>query len=255
MMDYRRDPFLVVARAITVADVMTPAAELQRAATGTDARSLLSKFDVVPYPALGEIRGYFHKGRRQYRALTQSDLVSDSTSLLSLPLLLARRKFFFVLSQDAITGYVHYSDLNRTVSKLPFYALFEDLEARLWDRINSETKSADVEAVFGPKHAKRLLDEKRKREKADTDIGWTGLLSFADILRLAKHHGLIALTATEQSTLVSKRNAVAHPDHPLVAHYLEVKQLLNVRDLCVRLVSALPSNSGPSNNDMQPAAQ
>lgn len=37
-MDHRRDPFHVVASAITVADVMTPAAELQRAATGTDVR-------------------------------------------------------------------------------------------------------------------------------------------------------------------------------------------------------------------------
>ncbi|MGA2262081.1 MAG: hypothetical protein ABSH28_11660 [Acidobacteriota bacterium] len=241
-MDQRRDPFLVVASAITVADVMTPAAELHRAATGTDARPLFSKFDVVPYPASGEIRGYFQKGRRQYRTLTQSDLVSDSTSLLNLALLLSRRKFFFVLSQTAITGYVHYSDLNRTVAKLPFFALFEDLETRLWDRINSTTTPRDVEAVFMPNRAKRLLHEQRKRERADTDIGWTGLLSFADILALAKHHGLIALTATEQRILVSKRNAVAHPDHPLVAHYLEVKQLLNVRDLCARLVSRLQRN-------------
>lgn len=254
-MDHRRDPFLVVASAITVADVITPAVELQRAATGTDARLWFSKFDVVPYPASGEIRGYFQKGRRQYRALTQSDVVSDSTSLLSLPQLLSRRKFFFVLSQDAITGYVHYSDLNRTVAKLPFFALFEDLEARLWGHINSATQSRDVEAVFTKSRAKKLLHERRKRERADTDIGWTGLLSFADILALAEHHGLIVLTATEHRTLVSKRNAVVHPDRPLVAHYLEVKQLLNVRDLCARLVAALPSNSEPSNNGMQPAAQ
>ena len=251
----RRDPFLVVASAITVADVMTPAAELQRAATGTDARPWFSKFDVVPYPASGEIRGYFQKGRRPFCALTQSDIVSDSTPLLSLSQLLARRKFFFVLSQDAITGYVHYSDLNRTVAKLPFFALFEDLEARLWDRINLATQSRDVEKVFTPNRAKKLLDERRKRERADTDIGWTGLFSLADILALSKYHGLIVLTATEQRHLVSKRNAVAHPDHPLVAHYLEVKQLLNVRDLCERLVSALPSNSKPSNNGIQPPAQ
>jgi hypothetical protein len=241
-MNYRGDPFLVVASAITVADVMTPAADLQRAATGTDARPWFSKFDVVPYPVSGEIRGYFQKGSRAYRALTQSDLVSDSTSLLNLPQLLSRRKFFFVLSQDVITGYVHYSDLNRTVAKLPFFALFEDLETQLWDRINSATTPHDIEAVFAPNRAKGLLREQRIRERADTDIGWTGLLSFADILALAKHHGLIALTATEQRILVSKRNAVAHPDHPLVAHYLEVKQLLNVRDLCARLVSALQSN-------------
>ena len=137
---------------------------------------------------------------------------------------------------------MHYSDLNRTVAKLPFFALFEDLEARLWDHINSVTQSRDVEAVFKSSRAKRLLHERSKRERADTDIGWTGLLSFADILALSKHHGLIVLTATEQRDLVSKRNAVAHPDHPLVAHYLEVKQLLNVRDLCARLVSTLQSN-------------
>ena len=242
----------MVASAITVADVMTPTAELQRAATDTEARRWFSKFDVVPYPASGEIRGYFEKGGRQYRALTQSDVVSDSTSLLSLPQLLSRRKFFFVLSRDAITGYVHYSDLNRTIAKLPYFALFEDLEARLWDPINSATQSRDVEAVFPPPRAKRLLRERRKREKADTDIGWTGLLSFADILALSEHHGLIALTATEHRTLVGKRNAVAHPDHPLVAHYLDVKQLLNVRNLYARLVSALPSNSESSHNGMQP---
>ena len=241
-MDDRRDPFLVVARTITVADVMTPAADLKRAATGTDARPWFSTFDVVPYPASGEIRGYFQKGKRTYHGLTQSDLVSDGTSLLHLAQLLTRRKFFFVLSQDVITGYVHYSDLNRTVAKIPFFALFENLEAQLWNRINSATTPPDIEAVFATNRAKRLLGEQRKRERADADIGWTGLLSFSDILALAKHHGLIATTAAEQKILVSKRNAVAHPDHPLVAHYLEVKQLLNVRDLCARLVSTLQSN-------------
>ena len=242
-MDNRRDPFLVVASAITVVDIMTPVAELQRANTGADAQPWFSTFDVVPYPASEEIHGYFQKGRRQYHALTQSDMVSDSTSLLSLPQLLSTRKFYFVLSQDTITGYVHYSDLNRTVAKLPFFALFQDLEARLWDHINSVTQSHDVEAVFKRDRAKNLLNKRHTRERADTDIGWTGLFSFADILTLAKHHGLIVLTETEHSTLVSKRNAVAHPDRPLVAHYLAVKQLLNVRDLCARIVSALQSNS------------
>ena len=169
-------------------------------------------------------------------------MVSDSTPLLSLPQLLSTRKFYFVLSQDTITGYVHYSDLNRTVAKLPFFALFQDIEARLWDHINSVTQSNDLEAALNRDRAKNLLKKRRSRERAGTDIGWTGLFFFGDILTLAKHHGLIVLTEIEHRTLVTKRNAVVHPDRPLVAHHRAVKQLLDVRDLCERLVSVLPSN-------------
>jgi hypothetical protein len=225
---------------------MTRASELKRASTAADARPLFSKYDVVPYPASGVIRGYFQKGQRPYRAITQSDIISDTTSLLTLPQLMAHRKFFFVLSQNAIVGYVHYSDLNRTVAKLPFFALFEDLESRLWDQINSVIQPCDVEKVFKPNRAIRLMRERRKRETAGTDIGWTGLLSFADILAISEHRSLTKVTADERAFLVTKRNAVAHPDKPLVMHYLEVKQLLEIRDLCARLVSALPCDTQSS---------
>lgn len=155
-----------------------------------------------------------------------------------------RKKFFFVLSANHVSGYVHFSDLNNTAVKLPFFALFESIECSMWQKINQVTTAEDVKTAFKKEQSEKILRERRRRATRGTDLGWVGLFSFSAMLSLARHHGLCELESSDEKLLSEFRNRVAHGDKPLISHYADVERLVKAHDLSWSLLGQIAARSG-----------
>ena len=223
----------------TVRDVMTPACQLKRSDTVDNAEHLFHEYDVVPYPRLGDVTGFFSRDTRRLHDLEPSHLISDSTSLFALPTLLKRHRFFFVISGNRIVGYVHYSDLNRGVMKIPFFAFFQLAEKNLWNRFKDRITENDLKIVFGADLAEKIATKRQGAMKSNVDIGWEGVFTFPWILKLARHFGLIHLTDDEISSLRNVRNKVAHSDRSLVDRFDDVAALTEAHELFLQIIDSV----------------
>lgn len=108
---------------------------LTRASSRGTAQELLTQhpeFDIILLPATGIVTAYVRRDKPEVLTIGSADLMSDGTSLLELPQLLTKRDCFFVLSSNTIAGFVHFSDLNKSLMKIPFFVLFEAVERYLW---------------------------------------------------------------------------------------------------------------------------
>lgn len=222
----------------SVQDIMTPSDQLKRADTLEDAKYLLHEYDVVPFPRRGGIEGFFQREGQEITALTPSHLISNSTNLVELPKLLNQQAFYFVISGNNIVGYVHYSDLNKAVTKIPFFAMFQIVERRFWDKMMYRISEKDLQLLF-PDQAKSFLQKKEKAADQNVDIGWTGIFSFPYILRLARHYGLAHVNNNEITLLKEMRNKIAHSDQNLVMFHGDVGTLAQATEIFQNIISKL----------------
>jgi hypothetical protein len=225
-------------RIFSVQDIMTSAEKLEKAASSEEARPLFSTYDVVPYPKMGQIKGFFQPGMDKPSDLKSDCLISDTTSLLNMPQLLDQAPFRFVISADNIAGYVHYSDLNKPAMKVPLFVLFQAMEKKLWDKIENKINESIVREVFQD-NAQHLIKKQMTAIKGNVaignvSIGWIGVFTLPDILRLANHSHFKAtnLSIDQIKLLVLTRNAVAHSDRNLIGKHRDVSKLVEVIKLC-----------------------
>jgi hypothetical protein len=119
-----------LSRAFSVQDILTETEQLRRADTLGNAEPLFHEYDVVPYPRKGLIQGFFKRVSEQLHNIEPRHIVSEGTSLFDLPQLFCEGLFYFVIAGNRIVGYVHYSDLNKPVVKVPFFAMFQHVGRR-----------------------------------------------------------------------------------------------------------------------------
>lgn len=232
-----------LASTFTVREIMTGTDKLLRAQSADDARELFSKhteFDMIPIPATGPVAGYLRREDQKPKSISSQDLVSDGTSLLSVPPLMTKKDFFFVLSSNTIAGIVHFSDLNRSLMKLPYYVLFEAVEKQLWPLVSEKLGKAELpKGVIEPKRWETLKERKARAARDDVDVGWTGLLYFDEILRFASHFKVVTLASKDREVLANVRNRVSHTDRFLVESHKEVALLVRTHELSIRLLNEL----------------
>lgn len=218
-------------RIFSVQDIMTPAKVLERASSIKAASPLFSKYDVVPYPRIGKIEGFFQRNLDKMSDLKSNCLISDTTSLLNMPQLLNQAPFRFIISADKIAGYVHYSDLNKPAMKAPLFVLIQAMEKKLWDRIEGKITEDIVREVI-QNNAQRLIKKQAKAKKGNVDIGWMGVFNLQDILSLAHHFKETDLSPDQIKSLQSTRNDVSHSDKNLIGAHRDVSDLVEVLKLC-----------------------
>lgn len=149
-----------LARTFTVRDIMVAVDGMTRANTPEEAGRLLAEhpdYDHIPLPAHGEVGGYVRRGDLRFQPVRPVDLISDGTSLLDVPDLMVRRDFVFVLSSNRIRGFLHFSDLNNELVKLPFFVLFETIERMLTPQLEDRLTDDALEQV--------LTDRQRLKQK------------------------------------------------------------------------------------------
>lgn len=221
-------------------DIMVKTTDLKRANDLPGAKQLLSlhpEFDIIPLPASGPLSAFFRRGEPKVGEIRSEDLISDGTSLLDLPDLFVKRDFFYVLSSNMISGFVHVADLNNGLVKLPFFVLFEAVERSLWPAATERLVESDLEVVLDRRRAEQLQQRMKRARKKNVDLGWAGLLSFGEILRFSAHYGIVQLSQEEQQLLAKIRNRVAHSDRLLVREHKDARSLVQSRQLCRELLT------------------
>jgi hypothetical protein len=231
-----------IALSFSVIDIMVPVDRLVKAPDESSAKYLLTdrtEFDVIPICKNGEIVKYLERGQTNARFVTVPDTISDGTSILRVIDILQQRRFGFVLGGNGVVGYIHFSDLNNSVVKLPFYVMFEALEYALTQRIQSLITEEILGKVLDPDRCDRVKKQMRSRQKTKSDFGWTSLLYFGEIISFARHLGVIKPTDEEISILVNIRNRVGHATDPLINNYNGIVRLVNAKRICLGLLVAL----------------
>jgi hypothetical protein len=150
---------------------------------------------------------------------------------------MSKRDFFFVLSSNTIAGFVHFSDLNKSLMKLPFFVLFETVERYLWPLVSSRLDESDLLKVVSEQRAETLKQRKVKAQKKDVDVGWSGLLSFDEILGFAIYYGIIQISHPDREVLANMRNRVAHTDKLLVEAHKDATKLVKTHELCQKIIN------------------
>jgi len=231
-----------LSRAFSVQDILTESSQLKKADNLNNAKPLFHEYDVVPYPRKGLIEGFFKRDSENLYNIEPRYIVSEGTSLFDLPQLFCENFFYFVISGNRIIGYVHYSDLNKPIVKIPFFAMFQAVERKLWDKIKHRISEDVLRKAFEPNEVDTFLKRKRKAEKGNVDLDWVGIFSFPYILRLARFYGLTDLSSEDIKLLKDVRNKVAHSDHYLVGDEKDVRVLADAHDMFLSLLDA-PNNS------------
>lgn len=200
---------------------------------------LYQDYDYTASLTRGQITTYYRRGELEGFDLGQEDLLSDGTSLLDLLDLLVRREFFFVLSGNKVCGFVHFSDLNNELVKLPLFVLLATVESRLWSHVKEGLTESEVEYIMD---YDRFDAVKRRRERArqkNVDRGWEGLLYLREILELARNRGLTETRTEDRELLNDTRNRVAHHNRLLVEEHEDVRKLAKMRKCCNELLSTI----------------
>ncbi len=222
--------------AFTVRDVMTRYEDLILVNSGREAQQFFEEQDDYDYTAAsssGQITDYFRRYEPSAKPILTRDLISDGTSLLTLIDLLSERDFFFVLSKNEICGFVHFSDLNNELVKLPLYVLTQAVERHLWFAMGDRITESDLKEALSEERFERIQQELEHARRERVDRGWEGLLYFNDILNLSKQYGLARMSSKDCSQLTTTRNKVAHNDgRLLVEKHKDVSKLARVRELC-----------------------
>src|SRR5579864_6285761 len=140
----------------TVKDIMTHKSRLVCATNAENAPSVSAAypdFSIIPIKeAGGELTAYYERDPRRAQPIRVDDLVSDGTTLLDLVEILQNRGFSFVLSQQNIHGYVHYSDLNHQMVKWTFYVLLEAVERLVLENLRPDDERAYLEKRLGQRY-------------------------------------------------------------------------------------------------------
>ena len=228
--------------AFTVRDLMTAQAALVGADSAQAARSQHERYgyDVIAHPSAGPTTGYYYRGGALTH-LTPANLVSCDTSLLDLLPLLAEREFFFALHGTQISGYVHFSDLNKPLMRMPFYLLLEATERHLLSVLRRTLTEDQAKGTLPPSRVRKLQEYLATAAKQRADTNFLDVLGLPDVLKLAQKHGLARISEREHLTrlqaedLVRLRNSIAHTGHPLVKGHHAVGRLIRLRALCSQL--------------------
>jgi hypothetical protein len=220
-----RESLVRLSSMVSVRDVMTNSQHLRRADTLEEAQNLFYEYDVVPFPRRGKIEGFFRRDSDDRTPLEVEHLLSADTSIFHVPDLLLDRPFYFVVSMNVVVGYVHYSDLNKVITKVPFFVMFQAAERRLWDKIEGRISDRDLYEVFDEKMADNFVAKRNEAARGNVDLSWVGVFTFPSVLRLARYYGFLDLPDHEIKLLKDTRNDVAHSDKLLVTRYEDVLSL------------------------------
>ena len=230
-------------KSFTVRDIMIPYEHFVLIEGEWEAHRFFDEYDDFDYTASlqrGKITTYYRRDMPGSFELGQEHLLSDGTSLLELLNLMVSRDFFFVLSANRICGFVHFSDLNHELVKLPLFVLLAALESHLWSQVKEGLTTADVETVMSPERFDEVLGRLDETKERNVNIGWEGLLYFGEILELARNFDLLGISADDRNQLNHWRNRVAHHNRLLVERHEDVRELASIKNLCEKVMRGTP---------------
>lgn len=235
-----------LALAFTAQDIMVSKRGLLCAKDEVSARKLLEDnpdFDVIPIEQNGILSSYVERGSGQPKPICPPSVVSGNAPILDVVDILKEQQFCFVLVKNSIEGYVHFSDLNRDIVKLPFFFILHALEHRLVTEIGSLIDESSLEVVLDPERTKAVKDRIGYQRENRANLGLVNLLHFREIVQFACHFGKLKLKKEEISVISHARNLVCHAGRPLVERHDDVRRLVEAKRICVSCFENAPARN------------
>jgi hypothetical protein len=229
-----------LALTFTARDIMVPKEKLLCAPDGTSALRVLDEnpdFDVIPIKQKGMISAYIRRNCESITRIQLPEIISDATSILDLVDSLRDREFVFVLSNRCIAGYVHFSDLNNHVVKLPFFAILEALESHLVNKVGPLINGSNLKEVLDKQRVEILTKRMRDMSESRANLGWVNLLSFNEIVLFASRFEKVFLEQKQVEMISKVRNLVCHADSMLVEAHNDVRRLVETKKICFSILS------------------
>lgn len=222
-------------------DIMVKETQLVWADSESRASQLLLEypsFDIIPIKQSGEFLYYLQRGAAFQSPILVENLISDSTPILELPGLFLLQDFYFVLSGKRIAGYIHFSDLNSQLVKIPYFVLLEAVESRIVERIDSRIKENDLDIVL-PERSKAIKKKMKDLTEENADRGYINFMYFGEMLKFACYYHVLNLQDKDLKWVTDIRNRVDHADRPLIETKRDAIKLAKVRELCVDILDQL----------------
>jgi len=231
-----------LARTFVVSDIMVPTDQLLCANDLDSARHELKQhpeFDIIPIRHGERIVAFLERGSDATKPLQLSDVISEGTSILDLVDCLGDQRHFFILARKTVVGFVHFSDLNDPVVKLPFFVLLEAVERHVADSVRALVNDDNIASLLDDPERLMKVSEKMatmRKQKADRD--WVTLLYFKEILVAASRLHKLDLPGKDIDLLSKVRTLVCHAaTDPLVETHDQVKRLTRARRICAELLT------------------
>jgi hypothetical protein len=232
-----------LALTLTVRDLMIPAERLTCSEREKDAPTVSAEnpdFNVIPIRKQRgkQITGYYERDSGFTKPIMADDLISDGTSILDLLRTFEKRSFCFVLTNDQIAGYVHFSDLNHPFVKLALYTIIEAMESSALAMIGSLLDDENLRRLLAKKRFKKIQQRLDGARREDANRSWSDFLNIEDTLRIAVKENKINLNEQEIKAIIRMRNRVSHQGTPLVKDLNGATELARIARRCVELLGA-----------------
>lgn len=131
-----------------------------------------------------------------------------------------------MLVENRLAGYVHYSDLNNDVAKLPLFILLENVEHHLVGKVRSLVEEDNLAEVLTEERLGRAREKMSHMQDEGTELDWTTVLYFRELLQFAQHfRELPPMTQEDIDALSRVRNKVCHATEPLIDEREDIANL------------------------------
>lgn len=226
----------------SVCDIMISSEDIVSAINYEEAIKLLevNDFDIIPIKNRnGKITGFLERDIKQTTNVNFELIISDATSILELIDYLENKKFIFVFRGNKIGGYIHFSDLNNELVKLPLYLLFEAIESKLITELNGKINAEELRKILDTERVTFIKSKMERLKKSDANLNWFSLLYFGEIVKLASLLNIIIIKGNEIDTIAKVRNLISHSGTPLVEKHTDVKKLSDAKKICYRILEQI----------------
>lgn len=230
-----------LAQTYTVSDIMVPMEKLTYASSEAKAREKLElkpDFDVIPIERGGTLCAYLERGSDHSRHILLPDIICDTTSILDLVDILEHRKYCFIMISNRIAGYIHFSDLNNHLVKLPYFIILEAVERHLLEKIFPLITEDTLEKML-PEKFEAIKERMRHQKNEGAELDWVSLLFFDEIVRCSCYLEMVQLEQEEIDTISKARNCVYHARRVFVGSHKDIKRLAKARRICISLLAGL----------------
>ena len=209
-----RETIARLSRSFVAANIMTARDELLCGTDVTHAKQLLEEnagFDIVPIRQKDRITAFLSRDNQSSQKTIQiQHLVSSEIPIINVIDTLVNEKFVFVIGQRQVVGYIHFSDLNDAVVKIPFFVLLEGLERILSDRIRGLITDDNLSTVMKSSNRVEEIKQKMKGLKGGSaDRDWATLLYFKEVLEAANTFNKAALKQEDIDNLAAVRKGLS----------------------------------------------
>lgn len=226
----------------SVCDIMIPSENILCANNYEEAIKLLEStdFDIIPIKnKKNRIIGFLERENKQTTNVNFELIISDATSILDLINYLENKKFIFVFCGNKIGGYIHFSDLNNELVKLPLYLLFETVENNLIPKLNGKISEKELAKIIDTKRLEFIKTKLEKLKKSDANLNWFSLLYFSEIVKLSSLLNIIKIKRNEIDIIAKVRNLISHSGTPLVEKQSDVKIILDAEKICYKILQQI----------------